>query len=61
MILNNSTISGVCHIDDIGYLFDMSVVNLEVGNESPEMKTIRRMVKMWTNFAKTGYVTFVSW
>ncbi|XP_049853108.1 esterase FE4-like isoform X1 [Schistocerca gregaria] len=49
-----SHLPGVCHIDDIGYLFHMSIVDITVEHDSIEMSTIRRMVKLWTNFAKTG-------
>jgi hypothetical protein len=27
--------------------------------DSQEMKVLLKMIKMWTNFAKTGYVHFV--
>nr|AJP62543.1 carboxylesterase [Oxya chinensis] len=49
-----SHLPGVCHIDDLGYLFHMSIVDITVDQDSVEMTTIRRMVKFWTNFAKTG-------
>ncbi|XP_047108500.1 esterase E4-like isoform X1 [Schistocerca piceifrons] len=49
-----SHLPGACHVDDIGYLFHMSAVDITVEHDSIEMSTIRRMVKLWTNFAKTG-------
>lgn len=49
---------GVCHSDDLGYLFKMydssGVFSATIPQEA--QKTHRRMVKMWTNFAKTGFV-----
>jgi len=48
---------GVCHGDDIGYLFHNAIVDLDLDATSPEYKTRSRIVKMWTNFAKTGNPT----
>jgi carboxylesterase type B len=46
-------ISGVCHADDLGYLFkNMLTPNVEPGSE--EDIGIKRFVKLWTNFAKFG-------
>ncbi|KAG5877265.1 hypothetical protein JTB14_009761 [Gonioctena quinquepunctata] len=46
------TVQGVGHTEDLGYIFDL-------GHEgSPADYLVRsRMVKMWTNFAKTGSAT----
>ncbi|KAK9746435.1 Carboxylesterase family [Popillia japonica] len=44
---------GACHADDLGYLFKTSFP-VPVEPNSIEDKTIRRMVQLWTNFAKTG-------
>jgi carboxylesterase type B len=49
-------LSGVCHADDLGYLFRVGHMDPDLDPESPEAKTRSRLVKMWTNFAKTGYV-----
>ena len=49
--------SGVCHADDLGYLFRVGHMDPDLDPESPEAKTRSRLVKMWTNFAKTGYVS----
>jgi len=46
----------VCHADDLGYLFRVGHMDPDLDPESPETKTRSRLVKMWTNFAKTGYV-----
>lgn len=48
---------GVCHGDDIGYLFHNAIVDLDLDETSPEYKTRSRVVKLWTNFAKTGNPT----
>ncbi|KAI4468859.1 carboxylesterase [Holotrichia oblita] len=44
---------GACHADELGYLFK-TAFPIQVEPNSIEDKTIRRMVKLWTNFAKTG-------
>jgi len=45
---------GVCHGDEVGYLFDGSLQNVLLDPESPEVQTTQRLVRLWTNFAKTG-------
>lgn len=55
-------LTGVCHTDDLGYLFSMCEYPLKyfvrVYAEIPEeaQETHKKMVTLWTNFAKTGYV-----
>ncbi|CAH1163421.1 unnamed protein product [Phaedon cochleariae] len=43
---------GVCHADDIAYLFKNMLTPEELEPNGPEVIGIHRMVKMWTNFAK---------
>jgi carboxylesterase type B len=45
----------VSHADELGYLFH-TAISPPVDEDSDEMKILLKMVKMWTNFAKTGYV-----
>lgn len=45
---------GACHGDDLGYLFKNFFTPGTLDFESLEGKTVKRMVKLWTNFAKTG-------
>jgi carboxylesterase type B len=52
--LSNLCVAGVCHADDIGYLFHIGMLDLDLDPSTPEFKTLSRMVKLWTNFAKTG-------
>lgn len=48
--------NGVCHADDLGYLFTtFSVPIITPGDESE--KHVKRFVKLWTNFAKVGNPT----
>lgn len=47
-------ILGASHADDLGYLFKTFLTPDEMDPNSIEMKSVRRMVKLWTNFAKTG-------
>ncbi|GLG95971.1 Carboxylic ester hydrolase [Gryllus bimaculatus] len=48
---------GACHGDDLGYLFRIPLVNIDIDPSSLEMNTINRMVLLWTNFAKFGNPT----
>lgn len=45
--------TGVSHADELGYLFH-TAISPPVAEDSDEMKVLLKMVKMWTNFAKTG-------
>nr|CAD7589859.1 unnamed protein product [Timema genevievae] len=45
---------GAGHGDDLNYLFTTTYFNYtEFESNSTEMKTVRRMVTLWTNFAKS--------
>ncbi|KAG5872636.1 hypothetical protein JTB14_016152 [Gonioctena quinquepunctata] len=46
-------IPGVCHADDLGYLFEMSSLP-HYGKDTLEGISVERFVAMWTNFAKYG-------
>ncbi|XP_041969162.1 venom carboxylesterase-6 [Aricia agestis] len=48
---------GVCHGDEMGYLFYFSRLNYRLDEDSTELDVSRKMVQMWTNFAKTGNPT----
>ncbi|GLG95959.1 Esterase FE4 [Gryllus bimaculatus] len=49
---------GASHLDELGYLFATPFFNVpEVASDSPEALVRKRMVKLWTNFAKTGNPT----
>ncbi|KAJ9588464.1 hypothetical protein L9F63_018197, partial [Diploptera punctata] len=56
-LLNLHDHEGVCHADDIGYLFRLTVADFDVDPNTPEYITRSRFIKMWTNFAKTGNPT----
>lgn len=45
---------GVYHGDELGYMFHFGFFNLSLDPQSPELLTKKRMVTMWTNFAKFG-------
>lgn len=47
---------GVCHADDLGYLF-RTFFTPKFVEGSKEVETVRRLVTMWTNFAKYGNPT----
>ncbi|KAJ8963468.1 hypothetical protein NQ318_018951 [Aromia moschata] len=49
-------IPGVCHADDLGYLFK-NFITPQIKRGSLEDVSFRRFVKMWTNFAKYGNPT----
>ncbi|XP_069678764.1 esterase FE4-like [Periplaneta americana] len=48
---------GASHADDLAYLFRRTISNRRFVPGSPELMTSMRMVKLWTNFAKTGNPT----
>ncbi|XP_073950365.1 carboxylic ester hydrolase-like [Choristoneura fumiferana] len=48
---------GACHGDEMGYLFYFSRLNYRLDDDSPELAVSRRMIQLWTNFAKTGNPT----
>ncbi|XP_067007341.2 carboxylic ester hydrolase [Anabrus simplex] len=52
-----SDLPGACHGDDLGYLFHMDLFDLNAEPNSPEDKMRKKMVKLWTNFAKNGNPT----
>ena len=57
LLLKYYTFPGAAHGDDLGYLFHMfyhDALNLSPEDES--MQVTSKIVKLWTNFAKTGYV-----
>lgn len=45
---------GVCHGDELGYLFYFGIFNVNLDPTSSETNTKKRMVKLWTNFVKFG-------
>ena len=45
---------GICHGDEIGYLFKFGMLSLNKNSGSPEVQVMQKMTKMWTNFAKYG-------
>lgn len=45
---------GVCHGDELGYLFYFGIFNVNLDPTSSETYTKQRLVKMWTNFVKYG-------
>lgn len=53
-----SHINGASHGDDLGYLFHWKspTQDLKSNNTFRERKMMKTMIKMWTNFAKTGSV-----
>lgn len=46
--------SGASHADELGYLFKTPITPKYLDRNGIELKTVRRMVRLWTNFAKTG-------
>ncbi|KAM3956544.1 carboxylic ester hydrolase [Aphomia sociella] len=48
---------GACHGDEMGYLFYFSRLNYRLDDDSPELAVSKRMIQLWTNFAKTGNPT----
>ncbi|XP_018575271.1 juvenile hormone esterase [Anoplophora glabripennis] len=55
-IYTKITNPGACHVDDLGYLFK-NVITPPFQPGSIEDISVRRFVKLWTNFAKYGNPT----
>ncbi|KAK5647707.1 hypothetical protein RI129_002599 [Pyrocoelia pectoralis] len=51
--LTGVTSPGACHADELGYLFTNSATT-PLAPFSIELKTVRRVIKLWANFARTG-------
>jgi carboxylesterase type B len=53
--MTGTSVSGAAHADDLGYLFQMLLTSrIILGPSDPAILTQSRMVKLWTNFAKSG-------
>ncbi|XP_023172455.2 esterase B1 [Drosophila hydei] len=46
-------VRGVCHGDDISYMF-YTLLSNKLNKATPEYRTIERLIAMWTSFATTG-------
>lgn len=51
-ILDGVTVPGAAHADELGYLFDISILSDQISAE--DQLVLDRMTTMWTNFAKYG-------
>lgn len=45
-------VNGAAHADELGYLFYQRILNPIVKENSKEARMIKKMCKLWTNFAK---------
>ncbi|KAI4468851.1 carboxylesterase [Holotrichia oblita] len=54
LLLLSPMAKGAAHCDDLAYLFNIASLSKKYTPNCIEDKTIRRMVTLWTNFAKTG-------
>lgn len=52
LFLNNYP--GAVHADELGYLFQITSIPIPLLPNNPAIRTRRLMVRLWTNFAKTG-------
>lgn len=52
-LVSSVPMNGVCHADDLGYLFTTFCMPI-IRPGSKEEIFVKRFVKLWTNFAKTG-------
>ncbi|GAB0093820.1 hypothetical protein DMENIID0001_089980 [Sergentomyia squamirostris] len=53
-IISPDPLPGVCHGDELGFLFKNSLTENSVKKGSEEYKAIDRLVTIWTTFATTG-------
>lgn len=56
-LFNMKHLKGVCHADELFYLFQTSFQDLPHKEDSPDTKIVRQMCRMWSNFAKYGNPT----
>nr|QIK02110.1 carboxylesterase 10 [Holotrichia parallela] len=54
---NRTQTAGASHHDELMYLFYMSTFFPYINRDDPEWNMVDRMVKMWTDFVKTGNPT----
>ncbi|KAH9635555.1 hypothetical protein HF086_003169 [Spodoptera exigua] len=52
---NMESLKGVCHSDELPYLFNVTCLDIPLSDES--MDIIKQFVTLWTNFATTGKPT----
>lgn len=50
---NMDSLKGVCHSDDLAYLFNITCLDIPLTDESRHI--IEQFVRLWTDFATTGY------
>lgn len=55
--------TGVCHADDIGYIFKSNIPTgppqmSELPDDAPEIQMVASLTTMFRQFAATGYVPF---
>nr|AEL33699.1 carboxylesterase CXE26 [Spodoptera littoralis] len=52
---NMDSLKGVCHSDELAYLFNVTCLDIPFSDESIDI--IKQFVKLWTDFANTGKPT----
>ncbi|KAJ8721591.1 hypothetical protein PYW07_002366 [Mythimna separata] len=52
---NMDSLKGVCHSDDLAYLFNITCLDVPLTDESREV--IEKLVRLWTDFATNGNPT----
>jgi acetylcholinesterase len=45
---------GICHGDELGYLFYFGFFNVKIDASSSEFAVKQRLLRLWTNFVKSG-------
>ncbi|XP_078043271.1 LOW QUALITY PROTEIN: acetylcholinesterase-like [Augochlora pura] len=55
--LVGDSVNGTAHVDDIGYLFNVEPLNAPTDPKHPFNVVRKKMVTLWTNFAKYGNPT----
>ncbi|XP_076656080.1 juvenile hormone esterase-like [Halictus rubicundus] len=55
--MEGETINGTAHMDDVGYLFNVLSLNAPTDHKHPFNVFRKKLVRLWTNFAKYGNPT----
>ncbi|KAL0274002.1 UNVERIFIED_CONTAM: hypothetical protein PYX00_006546 [Menopon gallinae] len=56
-ILNIKSIPGPVHSDELFYIFHVPILGQNIDPKTREMQMVKKMIRLWTNFAKYGNPT----
>lgn len=54
VLMAGKEVRGVCHADELSYIFSNNLESEAPGENTHEFKTMQRMIELWTSFATSG-------